>query len=166
MGGLTSFASTAMQALSLASSIAGTVDQYRDDSGQRKYEEEKQKHAIAMAGLQQETALKKEQNRLALQAEDADRLRRLRAEIAKQRAIYGASGIGSGGGSSQAYLLGLVDSSDEEARETSVATAIRNRILDSEYTSKSLLSALDVTQAKEKKNLKQVTALYNALGGK
>ena len=160
MGGFSSFASTAFQALSVAGSIAGAVDKYQNDSGLRAYEEEKRRYKITMDALQKEEALKKEQNSLSLQQAEDDRQGRLRAAIARQRAAFGASGVGSGTGSSQAYLLGLADDSQEEGRQLSQAAEIKNRILEQEYNARQSLNMLELANARERKKLKQISALF------
>lgn len=161
MGGLTAFASTAMQAFSLANTIAKGVSDYRTDSGYDAYKEAKKKNAIEMAALEQKTKLEKEQNQLQKEQADQDRMQKLRAAIAQQRAIYGANGVGSGAGSSQAYLLGLVKDAEEDSDALSYATQLKNRILDNAYNERKSLNTLALTQARDKNSLNKVTALYN-----
>lgn len=163
MGGLTAFASTAMQAFSLANTIAKGASNYRTDSGYDAYKEASKKNAIEMAALAQKTKLEKEQNELQRAQTEQDRLQKLRAAIAQQRAIFGASGVGSGAGSSQAYLLGLVKDAEDDNDALSYATQLKSRILDKAYNERKSLNTLALTQAREKNSLNKVTALYNGV---
>jgi hypothetical protein len=163
MGGFTSLASTAMQALSLANTAVKGIDAYRDDSGTRAYQQAKQQSALGLATLQEKTALQKEQNRLVLEQDSVERQERLRAALAKQRALYGGRGVGSDGGSSQAYLLGLVGKNEDESNAASETTLMRNKILDQEYDGAKARNMLELTQMKEKSKLKKAAAAYNSL---
>lgn len=159
MAGFTSFASTAMQLLSVANGLAGTAERYNDQTGIRQYE----KNKLELQGLAQKTALEKEQNKQRLAQDEAERQNRLRTAVAKQKVLFGSSGVGSGAGSSQAYLLGMAENSEEEGRVLSEAATLRNRILDQEYANKKSINMLEATQIKQKQKLNGVTALYNGL---
>ena len=159
MAGFTSFASTAMQLFSVANAIASNTEKYTNQTGIREHE----KNTLALQGLAQTTALEKEQNRQKLAQDEADRQDRLRAAVAKQKALFGANGVGSGAASSQAYLLGLAENSEEEGRALSESATMRNRILDQEYANKKSINMLEATQLKQKQKLNGVTALYNGL---
>ncbi|PZQ48714.1 MAG: hypothetical protein DI551_01120 [Micavibrio aeruginosavorus] len=163
MGGLTSIASTAVQALSLANSVVQGVDRYQDKSGQRAYEEAKQTSALQLKTLQQQNALEKEQNRIAQEAAEQDRLSKLRKVMAEQKARFGANGVSSSDGSSRAVLYGLLSESDEDQDSINQSYAIRNSILDQNYNSQKALNTLQLTQLKERSSLKKATALYNGL---
>jgi len=163
MGGLTSFASTAMSALSLANTVAKGISSYREQSGLQQYEDNREEGALRLAALQQSNALEKEQNRINREAQEQERINKIRRLMAEQRARFGASGISSGDGSSQAVLYGLLEQSDEEAEKRDEAYTLKNRILDQNYAKEQSLNTLALTQAKERNNLKKVSALYNGL---
>lgn len=165
MAGFTSIASTAIQAFSVANTIAKGISDYRDDSGRDAYENMRRQSEIQLAGLQQKQAIERQQIALDKERADADRARKLRAAIAAQKAAYGAGGVGSESGSSQAYLLGLIGDAEEEGRTASGAAELRNRILDNNYNTQKSLNMLTLTQMKERNRLKSITALYdNTLG--
>lgn len=161
MAGFTSIASTAMQAFSLANTIAKGIGDYRDDSGQAAYENMRRQSEIQLAGLQQKQTIERQQIALDKEKADQDRARKLRSAIATQRAAYGAGGVGSSSGSSQAYLLGLIGDAEEEGRTASAAADLRNRILDNTYNTQQSLNMLTLTQMKERNRLRGVTALYD-----
>lgn len=162
MAGFTSFVPVALQALSLANTVIGGVDSYKDNSGKRAYEQEKQQSALQLAGLKQETELQKEKIRLQQEADSEDRRQKLRAALAAKRAIFGAQGIGSSGGSAQAYLLGLVNDSDGEQARDNASGSLASRILDQQYGQQKAMSTLKLTQLRERNKLKQATALYDS----
>lgn len=160
MGGFTSFIPVAMQALSVAGTIAKGVDNYRDDSGQRAYEAAKAESNARLQALEQRTSLEKSQNDLELKADEDKRQRILRQAIAKQRSIFAANGIGSGSGSSQAYLLGLAGETDFLNQSDKSLNTMRNTILEQNLASQKRINTLLLSQNKNKSGLKRATALY------
>lgn len=163
MAGFTSFASTAMSALSLANTALGAVNSYKQDSGLQEYKEAKQKAALDNAALQREAVLKKEANRIDQEASEQDRRNKIRKLMAEQRAKYGSQGIGSGDGSSQAYLYGLLNMSEDEQKREDEAYTIRNKIIDSSLDSDQRVNTLQLTQLKERSKMNRLGALYNSL---
>ncbi len=163
MGGLTSLASTAMSALSLANTALGAVNSYKKNSGQQDYEEARQKVALDNAALQREAALKKETYRIEQEANEQDRRNKIRKLMAEQRARYGSQGIGSGDGSSQARLYGLLNMSEDEQKREDEAYTIRNKIIDQGVGYDQSVNTLQLTQLKERNKMNRVGALYNSL---
>jgi hypothetical protein len=165
MAGFTSFASTAMQVLSVANTVAKGIDTYKDDSGQRSYDALKKQSAAQLQALQANNALKKQAIDLDLQTDEDKRRRAVLAAIAKQKAAFGASGVGSSGGSAQAYLLGLTEENEDITRDMTGAAAIQKNILDQNLASQQRLNTLSLTEAKEKNRLKRATSLYDTVSG-
>lgn len=165
MAGFTSFASTAMQVLSVANTVAKGIDSYKDNSGSREYENLKKQSAAQLQALQQNNTLKKQAIDLDLQVDEDKRRRAVLAAIAKQKAEFGAHGIGSGGGSAQAYLLGLSDENDEIGQNMTSAALIQKNILDQNLANQKRLNTLALTEAKEKGKLKRATSLYDTVSG-
>lgn len=165
MAGFTSFASSAMQILSVANTVAKGIDSYKDDSGLRDYKNLKRESDIRLQALQKEAELKKQNIDLDTSADQDKRRRAVMAAIAKQKAAFGASGIGSSGGSAQAYLLGLNEENDTITAEQNSAAAIQKKILDLSLQSQQRLNTLALTEAKEKGKIKRVTSLYDTVGG-
>ncbi len=163
MAGFTSFASTAMQALSLVNTVAKGVNSYREESGSREYEETKQENALRLAAIQQGNTLQKEQSRIDRELQEQDRLNRVRRLMAEQRAKFAGRGIASGDGSSQAVLYGLLEESDKESENRGEAYRIKNTILDQNYNAAQSINTLMLSQMKERNKLNKVSALYNGL---
>lgn len=165
MAGFTSFASTAMQVLSVANTVAKGIDSYKDNSGAREYEALKKQNAAQLEALQANNALKKQAIDQDLRRDEDRRRRAVLAAIAKQKAAFGASGIGAGGGSAQAYLLGLSDANEEITQDMTSAAAIQKNILDQNLKNQQRINTLALTEAREKSKLRRFTSLYDAAGG-
>ncbi|MBI1301341.1 MAG: hypothetical protein GC137_06750 [Alphaproteobacteria bacterium] len=96
---------------------------------------------LAVRQLQQTQALQQQQSaqnaaldreRLAVDTQNAEeeRQRALRRAVARQRANFGAQGVSTTGGSSQAVLLGLFEESDEDRAQRERLDNIRSRAID------------------------------------
>lgn len=163
MGGLSSFATTALQTLSFANEVISGIDSYQKKSGSRAYEQAKEKSALELANMKAQGDLQKAKIQAAQSADNEERRQKLRAALATKRAIFGAKGIGSSSGSPQAYLLGLTEASaDEEAREEAMSS-LSSRIIDQKYDQKQAVNTLRLTQLKEQNKLKRVNALYDTI---
>jgi len=161
MAGLTSIASTAMQALSFANTVIGGIDSYKDSG--REYKQMQQKNALELKNLQNKTAYEKAQMRLDAEQDDAERREKLRRAIAKQRAQYGASGIDADSGSAAAYLLGIENLSDEQRAEREALLAMKSSILEENYNSMKRVNTLELTQLKERNKLKKPQSVLQSL---
>lgn len=165
MAGFTSFASTAMQVLSVANTVAKGIDSYRDNSGAREYDALRRQGAARVQALQNEAELRKLRLDQDTASEQEKRRRAVLAAIARQKAAFGASGIGSGGGSAQAYLLGLVDADNALSEEQNSAAAIQKKILDLPWQNQKRINTLALTEAREKNRIRSATSLYDAVRG-
>ncbi len=87
----------------------------------------------------------------------------LRRAVARQRASFGAQGIGSRGGSSQAVLLGLFEESDDEKSKREGLDALRFNALDQDLSQKSSINVLQRTQLEERNKLKTISAFNDTL---
>ncbi len=163
MAGFTSFASTAMSALSLANTAVKGLNSYKENSGSRDYQETQQKNDAQLAGLKQQAALSKEEYRLQQERDEQERRIKLRQAMAEQRAKFGSQGIGSGDGSSQAVLYGLLSMSDEDRTNSNSTYALKKSILDQQVDQQQRINTLQLTQLKEKNKLSKVTSLYDSL---
>lgn len=163
MGGLTSLASTAIQVLGAANSVIGTLDNYQSRSGQRAYEQMKQQSDLVLQNAAEQAALQKEQIRLTGEQAEAERRAALRRAVARQRAQFGASGVGTSGGSSQAVLLGLFDESDEERRQREALDALKTNTVDQGYAQQARINTLQLIQLKERDRLKNASGILGGL---
>lgn len=101
-----------------------------------------------------------ERARLSEETAESERKRRdaLRRAVARQRASFGAQGIGSGGGSAQAVLLGLFDESDADRITRERMDMLRNNALDVDGGQQRRLNLLQVTQLAERQRLARTYA--------
>ena len=159
MAGFTSFASTAMQALSLVNSISGG----NNDSANRDYKQLEQRNALELKNLSQNNELQKEQIRISAEQAETERRTALRRLMARQRAQFGASGIETGTGSGQAVLLGLFEESDEERRQREALDALKAGALDQTYQNQSRVNTLQLTQLKERNKMKKTGSILESL---
>lgn len=97
--------------------------------------------------------LQKQQNLLAFQVKETDRLNKLRRAISTQRATFGGAGVGSATGSAEAVYQGLNESSDIERQNNQAKTAMDNRVIDQSLAFQQQQNLL------QKQELKQKTAL-------
>ncbi|MGQ0528074.1 MAG: hypothetical protein ACT4OY_08635 [Alphaproteobacteria bacterium] len=148
LGGLTKAVGAVSGAVNAVNFVTG-----RDQNQTLKMLRERQN--LTQAQLEANAALDKE--RLAAQA-DADkssRLAALRRAMARQRAQFGASGVGSAGGSSQAVLLGLFDETEEELAQREKLDGIRSRATDLDVSNSRSLNLLNATQLAQRQNLQR-----------
>jgi hypothetical protein len=153
MGGLTSLASTAMQALTAADALFGVADKYQDRSGKREYDAMKAQSDLSLRGAAEQVALQKEQIRLSAEQAETNRRSALRRAMAKQRAQFGASGTSSGGGSAQAVLLGMFDESEEELQQRMALDALKTAGVDQGLSQQQRINTLQLTQLRERNRL-------------
>lgn len=153
MGGLTSVASAAVQLLGAANSLSGS----RSEANQARRQNE-----LAMQSANEQAALHREQIRLTAEQAETERRSALKRAIAKQRAQFGADGIGSGGGSSQAVLLGLFDESEEERAQRDSLDALKNAGIDQSLGQQSRVNTLQLTQLRERNRLSDFNTLLRA----
>jgi hypothetical protein len=168
MGGITSLASSAMQALGAANALIGVVDSYQNISGNRQYDLQKQQNDLAMRNAAEQAALQKEQIRLSAEQAETNRRSSLRRAMARQRALFGSSGTGSGGGSAQAVLLGMFDESEEDLQQRQALDALKTAAVDQGFSQQQRINTLQLSQLRERDRLKNVGAMLGSakyLGG-
>ncbi|MCB9996609.1 MAG: hypothetical protein H6869_09255 [Rhodospirillales bacterium] len=108
--------------------------------------------------LAEQTALSREKLRAEADAAEAERLAALRRAVARQRAAFGASGIGNTDGSSEAVLLGMFEETDQDRTESERLDDIRNRVLDQEQAAQERLNILQASQLRQKQQLERVVS--------
>jgi hypothetical protein len=155
MGGLTSLAASAMQALTAANALVGIVDR-QQNSGKRDYDNAKAQSDLALRNAGEQAALQKEQLRLSAEQSETNRRAALRRAMARQRAHFGASGTGSGGGSAQAVLLGMFDESEEELQQRTALDSLKTAAINQGYAQQQRINTLQLTQLKERDRLKNL----------
>jgi|GEM_PF-534926 len=146
----------------LSSREASRKDAQKDQrvalSQLQKTQQLNQQNAEENAALQRE--------RLAADATTAEntRLSALRRAVARQRASFGAQGVGSSSGSSGAVLLGLFDESEDELAQRERLDNIRKRSLDLGLSQQRGINTLQFTQLKERQKLGRLSANVDRVG--
>jgi hypothetical protein len=122
---------------------------------------------LALKQLKQQQSLQQQQSaeqaglerqKASLQATEAEETRRLalRRAVSRQRAQFGAQGVGSNTGSSEAVLLGLFDESDDERSRREELDTLRNRALDTNLAQEKSLNLLQATQLAQRQKLSRL----------
>ena len=163
MGGFTSLASEAFNIFNAAGNIIGAYDNLRGDSSY--YRDLQRQQTEQMRQMAENSALEKEKIRLSAEQTEAERRAALRRAIAKQKAKYGASGIESSGGSSQALLLGLYDESEEERQRRESLDALKSQAIDQNMDQQQRINTLQLTQLRERSRYNNRGSVFTALGG-
>lgn len=161
MAGLTSFASQAFQVLGAANTALGAFDTYRNDSGKAANGEQKRQNALNLQNIQSQTDAERSKILLDSQTAESERRAALKRAIARQRASYGAAGIGSNGGSAQAVLLGLINESEEEKAQRESLDTLRLKDLDRQVEQQKRVNTLQLTQTRQKNKYSQYSSAFN-----
>jgi hypothetical protein len=163
MGGFTSLASEAFNIFNAAGNIIGAYDNLRGDNTY--YRDLQRQQGEQMRQMAENAALEKEKIRLSAEQTEVERRAALRRAIAKQKAKYGASGIESSGGSSQALLLGLYDESDEDRQQRESLDALKTQAIDQNLDQQQRINTLQLTQLRERSRYNNRGSVFTALGG-
>lgn len=112
----------------------------------------------ALQQQQSEQSAQLERERIATEARQAEETRRaaLRRAVSRQKANFGADGVGSSGGSSEAVLLGMFQESDAERARREQLDNLRNRSLDLQLSQQSALNLLQSTQLARRNHINNV----------
>jgi hypothetical protein len=171
--GLGTLGSIAGAVLPVVTSANQIVSQFQNLSGSSNgYDQLAREQDLALRQLQQrqnmdyqqsqaQAALERE--RLAAETSAGENARRdaLRRAVARQRAQFGASGIGSAGGSSEAVLFGLFEESDEQREERERLDSLRTRALDLSLANQNSLNILQRSQLAARQKLDREASKNN-----
>lgn len=137
MGAMQSFSSvlpTLTSALNTVQTISNTVNTVKSLTGSHSDDlalQQLQETQVLQAQQQADTiALQKQSIAEQAAQDEEDRLATLRRAVASQRASYGASGISSASGSSEAVLLGLIEENEDESESSEAANVLKLQALD------------------------------------
>jgi len=153
----------AVPAVQAAQNIAGLANTIRDrdDDDLKRQQNQALDELRAKQKLQEQQLaanVAAEREKIAVQAANEEQNRRsaLRRAVARQRASFGASGIGNAsGGSSQAVLLGLFEESEADKTARTRLDNLRNAALDQELSQNRSLNVLQRTQLQERQRLQR-----------
>ncbi len=139
--------------------------------GAQSYGDQQKAQSLELAQLQQRQSanLQDAQERAALSraelaakndAAERDRKAALKRAVARQRAQYGAQGISTTTGSSEAVLLGLFGSSEDDAAENQRSNVISLSAIDQDLAAQNRLNIIQRTQLKERQKLEKQSSIF------
>ncbi len=150
LGGITSVART----------ITNAVSDIRDfqDAGKSDdlaLQQLRERQALDTQQTAAEAALDKEELDLRATQDEASRRTALRRAVARQKALFGASGMDptAVGGSAEAVLLGLTNDTQTELDDRAALDAIKARALDLNAAQRQSLNLLQATQLEQRQSL-------------
>ncbi len=145
----------------LATALIGGVTQSAQSSQSLKQLEQQQ--ALEEKQLKQDANSEKE--RIALEAEliEQDRKDALKRSVARQKANFGAQGVGAVDGSSQAVLLGITEESEEEKAQREALDALKVKAVDDRVQQEKELNVLQREQLKEQSQVNGITGFIGDL---
>lgn len=156
-GGLFPLVNNIQRAVNLVDSFAGGGgDDYRDrirSEQELALQQLKDRQAMQEGQIGQNNALTRQQNALQLSQADEERRAALRRAVARQRAQFGAQGVGSNAGSSEAVLLGMFEESEDEQKRREQIDTMRSNALDQNLNQTRSLNLLEATQLAERQRL-------------
>ena len=152
---------TVNQIVSTVQALSGNSSAEREQELALRQLQERQN--LQAQQLAQDTALERE--RIALQSAQDEEERRtaLRRAVARQRAQFGSQGVSSGGGSSQAVLLGLFDETEDELARRESLDNLRSRALDLDVSQNSSLNLLQAEQLRQRQKLNEQITGFGGL---
>jgi colicin import membrane protein len=156
MGAIASVLTPIMQIGSAIGTVAGIVQPFYKDSVNSK--QAAQQNALQIKQLQQDAALKQQQTNLETQQAEEKRRTALKRAMATQRANFGAQGVGLGGGSSEAVLLGMFEESDQERSNREQINHLKTAALESGVSQQRQLNLLQQEQLRERQILERVSS--------
>ena len=172
MGTMIPVALQAVQALQTVGSVAGVVNRSSDYFSDR--DDRSSDLALQQLQARQDAEVREAQQKavldraeIAAKAEEAEIQRRqaLKRAVARQRVKYGASGVSSGDGSSEAVLLGLFDESEEEKQSRERIDNLRLQAIDQNLDKMRRVNTLERTQARERAKLKNSSSTLEDVDG-
>lgn len=117
----------------------------------------KARQALEERQAAQEADLARARNHIESGAAEEARRAALKRAVARQRALFGAQGTGSTGGSAQAVLLGLFDESDAEKAQRERLDGVRQAVLETDLSARRQANLLQLTQLAERQRLERLS---------
>ena len=157
MGAIAPVLGTIMQVGSVLGTVASIAQPFIQDRADSR--QQKQSNALQVQQMQQDAALQKEQNRVAAEGAEATRRAALKRAMARQRASFGAQGVGSSAGSAEAVLLGMFQELDEERANREKIQNLRAAALDQNVAQQQQINLLQQTQLRENQRIDYLSRL-------
>lgn len=122
-------------------------------SQEQSLEQLKAQQRLQEQQLAQDAALERQKIATDSKQDAEERQSALKRAVARQRASFGAQGISTGQGSSQAVLLGLFEETEDEKRRRDALDQIRLTSIDQDLGQRSSINVLQRTQLAERNDL-------------
>lgn len=135
--------------------LAGVSNRQQEKEDRLALDQLKRQQTLQQRQLEEKAALERQQIALNAKLTEDQRQTALRRAVARQRANFGAQGVGSATGSSQAVLLGLFDESDDERQRREELDALRVTALDQNVSQNRALNILQRTQLSERQKIQR-----------
>ncbi|MBK6896952.1 MAG: transporter [Alphaproteobacteria bacterium] len=135
--------------------LAGAGNRQQEKEDRLALDQLKRQQTLQQRQLEEKAALERQQIALNAKLTEDQRQTALRRAVARQRANFGAQGVGSATGSSQAVLLGLFDESDDERQRREELDALRVTALDQNVSQNRALNILQRTQLSERQKIQR-----------
>lgn len=159
ISGLTSAISTVRNFTNTVSSLSHDpyAEQRKNIYAQQQMamQELQQRQAMDMQGASERAALDRQSVMAEALNEDESRRASLRRAVSRQRASFGAQGIGSASGSSEAVLLGMFEESDQDRVQRERIDGLRMAAIDQSLASRHSLNMLERAQMQERHKLER-----------
>lgn len=111
-----------------------------------------------LSALQQQIALEKEQIAADAAETESERLSALKRAVARQKAVFGGSGVGNqSSGSSEAVLLGLFSESEDEKASREKLDNLRYTALDQDVANQNRVNVLQRAQLAEQQRIERAS---------
>lgn len=130
--------------------VGFAVDEFAESES---YKRREKQNALNMQQAQKDAATKTANIEMQAQLAEEERLRNLKSAIAKQRASFGASGVSSTGGSSQAVLEGFMNESEEEKQARKQVDNMKKQAIQDSLKQTKQKNILEVSQMEEENSI-------------
>ena len=157
MGTFIPVAFQALQAFQTISSISGSMSGGSDSLALKQLQ---QQQNLQQEQAYQDALLQKQQINIQSQEAELTRKAALKRAVARNRASFGASGVGNGTGSTEAVLLGLFEESEEEKASRQKLDNLKLKSIDQNLYQQSRVNTLKKTQLAQKEKLKNSSSLF------
>lgn len=152
----------AFQAVKAFQTISSVAQVFNGDGNNLALQQLQSQQALQQQNATQNAQLTRDE--IAAKAKNAEQIRKaaLKRSVAKRRAEFGASGVGTRTGSSEAVLLGLFDESEEEKQQRLRLDNIKLNSLDQGLAQRRATNTLTRTQLNARQKLNRTSDILGA----
>jgi colicin import membrane protein len=107
-----------------------------------------------------QAALNSEKRKVESEAAEQERRNALKRSVARQRASFGAQGVTSVDGSSEAVLLGMFDESEDEKETREKLDSIKERMSNQNLAQLRQINLLEQSQQRERQRIQRLSDIF------